>query len=109
MANICENKFFLSNDGNDELFKKIKYRLIEDISHDSDAKFDGEVLYEDDDFIEGWFDSRWTFPNEYFEEIIPEGTEDIYFRCLSEEYGCCYVAMNVFKDGTWLGEQTFDF
>ena len=34
--------------------------------------------------------------------------DDCYFRCLSEEYGCGYVAMNIFKDGEWWNEQCFD-
>jgi hypothetical protein len=29
-------------------------------------------------------------------------------RCLSEEYGCGYVAMNIYDEGRWREEQTFD-
>lgn len=72
-----------------------------------DEEFYGDITYEDEDIVEGYFDSRWNFPNEEFEEIIPEGTE-VYFRCLSEEYGCEYVAMNVYSDGGWHTEQTFE-
>lgn len=30
-------------------------------------------------------------------------------RCLSIEWGCSYVAMNVYEDGAWRDEQSFDF
>lgn len=106
MANICDNRFFLSNVGNDEDFKRIKHRLIESIGIE-DAGFYGEITYDDEDFVEGWFESRWSFPDEEFEAMIIEGTE-VYFRCLSEEYGMGYVALNVYKDGAWMSEQTFD-
>ena len=52
---------------------------------------------------------KWVFPTAIMEEMIPEETEGVYFRCLSEELGCTYIAMNVFKDGSWWDEQTFDF
>lgn len=106
MANICDNKFLLSNVGNDEDFERIKHRLIEVIGWD-DEDFDGEITYEDEDIVEGYFESRWCFPDEEFLKIIPEDTE-VYFRCLSEEYGCGYVAMNVYSNGTWHIEQTFE-
>ena len=109
MANICENKFILSNEGNDEEYKRIKHKLIEAIGWENSCSFDGEISYEDDDFIEGYFDSRWVFPDEFFLNIIPEDIEGVYFRCLSEEYGCGYVAMNVYRNGGWMTEQTFDF
>lgn len=107
MANICENKFLLYNEGNEEDFKRVKHRLIEAIGF-GDEEFYGEITYEDEDIVEGWFESRWSFPDEEFEAMIPEGTE-VYFRCLSEEYGCEYVAMNVYRDEAWETEQTFDF
>lgn len=106
MANICDNKFVLSNVGNDEDFKKVKHRLIEYIGY-KDEHFYGDITYEDEDLVEGWFESRWTFPEEEFLKIITEGLE-VYFRCLSEEYGCEYVAMNIYDDGSWREEQTFD-
>lgn len=108
MANICENKFIFSNEGNDEEYKRIKHILIEDIGWEHGNEFDGEITYEDECFIEGWFESRWVFPSEYFEKLIPEDIEGIDFRCLSEEYGCGYVAMNIYRDGSWWDEQTFD-
>jgi hypothetical protein len=107
VANICDNKFLLSNEGNDEDFKKVKHRLMEEIGY-NDEYFYGDITFEDDDVLEGYFESRWNFPEEKFREIIPDDL-DVYFRCLSEEYGCSYVAMNVYSEGAWNNEQTFDF
>ena len=45
------------------------------------------------------------------EKILPEKEDDpdeCYFRCLSEEYGCGYVAMNIYTGGHWRDEQCFD-
>ena len=108
MANICNNTFFLSNEGNDENYLRIRHKLIEAIDTDR-GEFYGDITYEDEDFVEGWFESKWVFPVAIMEEMIPEETEGVYFRCLSEELGCTYIAMNVFKDGSWWDEQTFDF
>ena len=69
--------------------------------------FYGDITYEDEDIVEGYFESRWVFPDEEFTKIIPDDTE-VYFRCLSEEYGCEYVAMNIYTEGCWRTEQTFD-
>ena len=102
MANLCENKFLINSDNEDtiNILKDKLEKLFED-------KLNGEVTAWDYAYIEGWFDSRWTFPDEIFSELF-EGFDDIYFRCLSEEYGCGYVAMNIFEDGEWRDEQTFD-
>lgn len=108
MANICDNRFILINEGDDDEFLKIKHRLIEIIGYDQHSLLSGEITYEDEDFIEGYFESRWVFPEEIMKNIIPEET-NVYFRCLSEEYGCEYVAMNVYSDKCWREEQTFDF
>lgn len=106
MANICDNKFLLANNGNDDDFNKIRHRLIEEIGYD-DEHFYGEITFDDEETVEGWFESRWVFPDEKFKEIIPDNL-NVYFRCLSEEYGCDYVAMNIYSEGTWSEEQTFD-
>lgn len=105
MANICDNKFTIACD-NEEVLKQISNKL-EDLFSDV---LDGEIIYEQEDFIEGYFESRWCFPNEIFDDFFTEfKDESIYMRCLSEEYGCQYVAMNVYKDGSWWAPQTFEF
>lgn len=105
MANICDNKFTIACD-NEEVLKQISKKL-EDLFSDV---LDGDITYEQEDFIEGYFESRWCFPDEIFDDFFTEFKDDsIYMRCLSEEYGCKYVAMNVYIDGNWWEPQTFDF
>ena len=105
MANICENKFLIACD-NEEILEKISNKL-EELFNDV---LDGEITYEDNMIIEGFFDSRWCFPDEAFNNFFTEFEDDsIYMRCLSEEYGCQYVAMNVYKDSSWWEPQTFEF
>jgi len=105
MANICDNRFTIACD-NEEVLKQISKKL-EDLFSDV---LDGDITYGQEDFIEGYFESRWCFPDEIFNDFFTEFKDDsIYMRCLSEEYGCQYVAMNVYKDGSWWEPQTFDF
>ena len=42
---------------------------------------------------------------ELFDEF---NNNSIYMRCLSTEYGCGYIAMNIYRDQIWEQEQTFD-
>ena len=106
MANICSNKFYISCE--DE-------KVVEQISEKLEKLFeecfyDGEITYEDNMIIEGWFDSKWRFPDEIFDDFFDEFKDDtIYMRCLSEEYGCGLVSMNVYSEGNWWDPQYFDF
>ena len=105
MANICGNKFLISCE--DE-------KIIERISNKLEELFKdmlyGEITYEDEQIIEGWFESRWNFPDEIFDDFFKEFADDtIYMRCLSEEYGCELVSMNVYSDGSWWEPQYFNF
>ena len=100
MANICNNDFFLSKKDSQEDFNKSLANINDFISEYGI----GEVSYSDNDIAEGYFDSPWTFPISDFRKLL---VGDVYFRCLSQEYGCDYVAMNIFDNG-WLNEQTFD-
>lgn len=105
MANICENKFLISCEDED---------IIEQISNKLEKLFDenldGEITYEDTGIIEGYFDSRWHFPDDVFDDFFEEFEDDsIYMRCLSEEYGCGLISMNVYSEGSWWEPQYFDF
>jgi len=109
MANICDNKFFFSCKNNFPKYKKFFEEVIFE-----EENGNGEVIDEQNDgnnhhggSIEGWFESRWNFPIEWFKSIFKEDDE-CYFRCLSEEYGCDYVAMNIYSNGSWRDEQCFD-
>ena len=105
MANICDNKFLISCD--DE-------NVVEQISKKLESYFDeilnGDITYEDERIIEGWFESRWHFPDDIFDDFFEEFKDDsIYMRCLSEEYGCGLISMNVYSKGSWWEPQYFDF
>jgi hypothetical protein len=107
MANICDNRFFFCCENNsckyinlfNELKDKFSYFMFDVIDYDDNDKFCA---------IEGEFESKWTFPANIFEDLDFKEEDDCYFRCLSEEYGCEYVAMNIYKDGEWKDEQCFD-
>lgn len=104
MANICSNDFLITfNDNNieEKLLAKLDKLFSEDLN--------GEITYSDEGLIEGYFDSRWIFPMHIFEDFFDEFDDpDLYMRCLSIEYGCQYVAMNIYRDSDWEDEQSFD-
>ena len=105
MANICNNKLLISCE-NEKVMEQISNKL-EKLFED---ELEGEITYEDGMIIEGWFDSRWNFPDEIFDNFFTEFADDtIYMRCLSEEYGCGLVSMYVYSDGSWWEPQYFDF
>lgn len=105
MANICENKFYITCD-DDEILEKICVKLDRLFQN---QHLDGEITYADESFIEGFFDSRWCFPDYLFEGFFEEFADDtIYMRCLSEEYGCGLVSMNIYSNGIWKTPQYFD-
>lgn len=105
MANICSNDFYISFE--DEKVGKLIEAKLEKLFTDT---LSGDINYADEGCIEGYFDSRWTFPTQIFQDFFDEFEDDtIYMRCLSTEYGCCYIAMNVYSEGCWRDEQTFEF
>lgn len=104
MANICDNKFYITCD-NEQVMKKI----IEKLDKLFQKTLDGEITYVDESFIEGYFDSKWSFPEHLFEDFFDEFADDtIYMRCLSEEYGMSLVSMNIYSDCSWRTPQYFD-
>lgn len=112
MANICDNKFYLSCKNNlDEylaLFQDNDISWAEDMCIDSFDYNDNSA--NSGGYIEGIFNSNWSFPAELKDllEITANPKDEVYFRCLSEEYGCGYVAMNIFDSWRWRDEQCFD-
>lgn len=104
MANICENKYYITCD-NSETLNAIANKLDQVFGD----RLDGEITYLDESFLEGYFDSKWSFPDHIFENFFDEFTDDtIYMRCLSEEYGCGLVSMNIYDKGEWKTPQYFD-
>ena len=111
MANICDNRFILHCDNNynkylnkfEDLFEN---NLEGDITWGStpDKDYNGEGSFE------GFFESRWVFPLDLISKILENSSKEdnVYFRCLSEEYGTGYVAMNIYEDNEWRDEQCFD-
>ena len=101
MANIADNKFYLSSD--EEISPELKnaiHKLVVD-------QFEGEIWFSGDHWMEGVFESNWSFPFDAWNRVL--GTLPIYFRCLTEEYGMGLVSMNIHnKDGTWREPQYFD-
>ena len=104
MANICENKFYITCDD-----EQVLEKIIEKLDKLFQESLDGEITYDGESFIEGYFDSRWSFPEHLFEDFFDEFADDtIYMRCLSEEYGCGLVSMNIYSNGIWRTPQYFD-
>lgn len=105
MANVCDNKFLISCE-NENIVEQISKKLESCF----DEFLDGEITYQDERIIEGWFESRWRFPDDIFDDFFEEFKDDtIYMRCLSEEYGCELVSMNVYSEGSWWEPQYFNF
>lgn len=100
MANICNNKLYLSSETNIEKWTKelVSFLDANSICYDIDG---------DSNWVEANFDTKWTFPEKFY-EFGKDGEQDgLYIRCLSEEYGCGYVAMNIYDGGEWKEEQCF--
>lgn len=107
MANICDNRFYFCCEHNSEKY----INNFKELQNNAYGTFDFEVLDSDEDFcsIEGYFESKWDFPIDTINEYLKlDKDDDCYFRCLSEEYGEGYVAMNIYRDGEWWEEQTFN-
>ena len=102
MANICDNEFLISFE-----CKETGIKISKKLEKLFDKCLDGEITYADEKIIEGYFDSRWSFPMHIFEDFFDEFNDNIYMRCLSTEYGCGYIAMNIYRDNHWEHEQTF--
>lgn len=86
MANICDNTFFAYSECEENL--KHIYEFIGE-------HFDSDLEYYDGTNVEGYFTSRWVFPEEHMKDMFESmpNKEDIYMRCLSVEYGCLYHAL----------------
>lgn len=94
MANICENTFFATSEDKNNL-QYIKNFLEENIIHVD--------TYLDDNYIEAYFDSKWTFPEEVMKDMFKDipNKDDIFIRCLSVEYGCLYHALWICEKEGW--------
>lgn len=104
MANVCSNDFYIFCEN-----PKILNSIVDKLNKLWENTLYGEISYIDENFIEGYFDSKWCFPDHIFKNFFDGFNDDtIYMRCLSTEYGCNYIAMNIYIDNAWKEEQTFD-
>ena len=94
MANICINWFYCRSDKDDNL-TKIKMFL--------DDKFGIDGLYGNANWIRGSADSRWTFPEEEFEELTAQLEDDptLFIEVVSFEPGLGYLEAHTFQAGEW--------
>lgn len=101
MANIADNKFYLSSN------EKISPQLENAIRKLVVEQFDGDIWFSGNHWMEGVFESYWNFPFDAWDRII--GKLPVYFRCLTEEYSMGLISMNIHdEDGTWREPQYFD-
>ena len=104
MANICDNKFYIYCDS-----ESVIEKIVEKLDTLFEDTLDGEISYATENAIEGYFDSRWAFPEDIFNDFFKEFDDDsLYMRCLSEEYGCGLVSMNIYVGGQWKEPQCFN-
>lgn len=94
MANLCENTLYVYSEDTFNIRKVLEY---------FDKNFDDCDYEIQDNSIDIYFSSKWSFPesemNELF-DLIPN-KEDIYMRCLSVEYGNLYHALWVCNEDGW--------
>lgn len=103
MANICDNSFKIYFEG-EELKKSISNKLDELFKNE----LIGEIAYEDEGLIEGFFDSKWCFPNEIFEKFFDEFDDDsIEMICLSTEWSLFHIELNIYRNKKWEESQYF--
>lgn len=95
MANICENTLYAASNYEDNLSYIYNY-------FNDEYKFEWDLGYYEDDCIELYFFSKWSFPEEEMQKFIKgiPNKDDIYIRCLSVEYGCEYVAFHKWEGDT---------
>ena len=97
MANTCENTmhFYTTSKENIEYTKEWFNKNLPQ----------GDVVA-DNDFVDVYFDSKWTFPEELmnkFYQDIPN-KDDINIVVLSVEWGCYYCAFHTCDEDGWILE-----
>ena len=93
MSNICSNELYAYS----ELKENIE--AIENFF----KNYPSADIENNDDSVDVYFDSNWTFPEEKMNELFDQipNKEDIYMRCLSVEYGCLYHALWICNNEGW--------
>lgn len=94
MANICENEIHVYTSA--EANKKYILKYLED-------NLNADITESDNDYIEGYFSSKWDFPDQLMDEMykgIPIKS-DIDITVLSTEWGCFYCAFHTCNEDGW--------
>ena len=96
MANMCTNMLYCKTE-NAENYKKVLDFLEE--------KFEVYFINEETDsnYFEGEFYSKWSFPEQEFEELIESLTDDetLYIRILSHELCSEYASFRIYQNSEW--------
>lgn len=99
MANLCENKMYISTP--DSLtFQEAKAYITEELYGD----ITWEDRFEDNLQLECYFESRWDFPDKLMQDMTDKhicNTDNLFIRVLSIEECNYYCAFHVFEDGEW--------
>lgn len=99
MANMCENKMYISTP--DSLtFQEVKAYIADELNGD----ITWEEHFEDELQLECYFESRWDFPDKLMQDMTDKhicNTDNLFIRVLSVEECNYYCAFHVFKDGQW--------
>ena len=93
MSNICDNTLYVNSKDSKNL------ETVENFFknwHNAD-------LERDNNTIDCYFESRWTFPEAEMNKLYNEipNKDDIYMRCLSVEYGNLYHALWICDKNGW--------
>lgn len=97
MANICENTIRIFTEDEDN--KKYICKFIKN-------EFNTSLEEITCDMLEGYFDSKWIFPEEEMNRLYAElpNKDDIDITCLSVEWGCLYCAFHSCDANGWKNE-----
>ena len=95
MTNICDNSFYIYDEDADKI-SKIKNELTELFKEE----LIGDIIYSYEETIEGYCDSKWTYPESIFTPLIDK-YKPKYFRYISSELGCGYYACYIYTDNKW--------
>jgi len=95
MANICENTLQVYSEKPENL------KCVESFFKDW-----GDIEKVDEENLEIYFDSKWTFPEEEMDKLYVElpDKSNISMTCLSVEWGCLYCQFHTCDEDGWTAE-----
>jgi hypothetical protein len=92
MANTCDNTFYAYSEDENNIHAIIKF---------FEEFYKGCDYEHDNDHIDVYFESKWSFPLKYMEMLLHKipNKDDIYMRCLSLDLENLYHELWI-SDGT---------